>query len=71
MNPEALVAQHISDGRLIDLDPSDPLDISLYWQFSRLTGRATAPLTQALMAAARTRLIRGQIDEPDRNAVPQ
>lgn len=52
MNPEALVARHIAEGRLVDLCPDQPLDVALYWQFNRLTAAATAPLTQALKAAA-------------------
>ncbi|MGV8988251.1 MAG: LysR family transcriptional regulator ArgP [Cypionkella sp.] len=53
LNPEALVAKHLADASLVDLSPETPLDISLYWQFNRLTARATAPLTQALLLAAK------------------
>jgi LysR family transcriptional regulator (chromosome initiation inhibitor) len=52
MNPQALVADHIAAGRLIDLGP--PLDVPLYWQFTRLTAPAIAPLTRALQQAARS-----------------
>lgn len=52
MNAEPLVAGHLAAGRLVDLCPDQPLDMALYWQFNRLTAAATAPLTQALKAAA-------------------
>lgn len=52
MNAEPLIEAHIAAGRLIDLCPDQPLDMALYWQFNRLTAAATAPLTQALKAAA-------------------
>lgn len=57
MNPEHLVAGHITSGRLIDLAPDTPLDVPLHWQFARLTAPALAPLTRALQAAARTALL--------------
>ena len=50
MNAAALVAPHLSTGALIDL--GHPVDVPLYWQFNRLTARATAPLTRALRQAA-------------------
>ena len=53
LNPEPLVARHIQTGSLLDLRPQDPLDIQLYWQFNRLTARARAPLTAALLQAAK------------------
>jgi LysR family transcriptional regulator, chromosome initiation inhibitor len=46
------VAQHLAAGRLVDLSPQEPLDVALYWQFSRLTAPATAPLTKAIREAA-------------------
>jgi LysR family transcriptional regulator (chromosome initiation inhibitor) len=57
MNPEVLVAPHLASGRLIDLAPAAPLDVPLFWLFTRLTARATAPLTRALQTAARKVLI--------------
>ncbi|WP_430463307.1 LysR family transcriptional regulator ArgP [Tabrizicola sp.] len=52
MNPEPLVADHLAAGRLVDLSPNAPLDVPLYWQFSRLTAPATEALTRALSAAS-------------------
>ena len=57
MNPEVLVAAHLASGALVDLSPANPLDVPLYWLFTRLTARATAPLTRALQLAARKTLI--------------
>jgi LysR family transcriptional regulator (chromosome initiation inhibitor) len=54
MNPEPLIAAHLTSGALIDLAPSEPLDTPLYWQWGRLTAAAIAPLTRALQQAART-----------------
>lgn len=53
MNPTALVAPHLASGALVDLGPGAPLEVPLYWQFNRLTARATAPLTRALLQAAK------------------
>ena len=52
MNPEPLIADHLASGALLDLGPSDPLDMPLFWQFNRLTAHTMAPLTQALLQAA-------------------
>lgn len=52
LNPEVLVAPHLASGALVDLSPGAPLDVALYWQFSRLTAPATAPLTREIRAAA-------------------
>jgi len=57
MNPEALVKAHIAAGRLVALAPDLPLDVVLYWQVSRLTEKALAPLTRAVRAAAKTALL--------------
>ncbi|MGL4320998.1 MAG: LysR family transcriptional regulator ArgP [Paracoccaceae bacterium] len=56
LNPEGLIATHLANRTLIDLRPSAPLDVPLYWQFSRLTAAAIAPLTAAIRRAARTQL---------------
>ncbi len=56
LNPEPLAAPHIATGALIELRPAAPLDVPLYWQFSRLTANAVAPLTKAIRSAARTNL---------------
>jgi LysR family transcriptional regulator (chromosome initiation inhibitor) len=58
MNPEVLVADHIAQGRLAELAPDSPLDTPLFWQFSRLTAQAIAPVTRAIRTAASRFLIR-------------
>lgn len=57
LNPEVLVAPHLASGALVDLSPGAPLDVALYWQFSRLTAPATAPLTREIKAAAERVLV--------------
>jgi LysR family transcriptional regulator, chromosome initiation inhibitor len=59
MNPQALVADHIAAGRLVDLNPALPLDVGLHWQYARLTAPALAPLTRAIRAAAGAGLVVG------------
>lgn len=57
MNPEALVTAHLAAGRLVDLAPETPLDVPLYWQFTRLVAPALAPLTRALRDHAARALV--------------
>lgn len=52
MNPEALVAEDLAAGRLVELVPDTPLDVPLFWQFARLTGAVIRPLSQAMRKAA-------------------
>lgn len=57
MNPEAMVADDIAAGRLTDLAPDRPLDVTLVWQSARITSAAIAPLTRAIRDAARSSLL--------------
>ncbi len=57
MNPEPLVAQHLAAGSLVELQPGTPLDVALYWQFTRLAAPALQPVTQAVRHAAATLLV--------------
>ena len=52
MNPDLLIGPHLTAGTLKALIPDTPLDVRLYWQFSRLTAPALAPLTSAMCRAA-------------------
>lgn len=52
MNPAQAVAEDLAAGRLVTL-ANRPLDTPLYWQASRLSARALAPVTAAVRAAAR------------------
>lgn len=57
MNPEALIQDHLAAGRLVELLPDTPLDVPLYWQFTRQAGTVLAPVTRAMRAAARAVLL--------------
>ena len=57
MNPEPLIAEHLAAGRLVDLARDTPLDVALYWQFTRLAAPTLAPLTRAIRAEAAKALI--------------
>ena len=52
MNPEPLVAAHLGSGALVELIPETPLDVALYWQFTRLASPALGSLTAAIRRAA-------------------
>ncbi|MGB0496798.1 MAG: LysR family transcriptional regulator ArgP [Rubricella sp.] len=57
LNPEALVAEDLASGRLVELVPDLPIETPLYWQSARRLGVAMAPVTRAVRAAASTSLI--------------
>lgn len=57
MNPEPLARPHVAAGRLVELIPARPLDIPLYWQWSKIVEPAIAPVTAAILAAARRHLV--------------
>jgi LysR family transcriptional regulator (chromosome initiation inhibitor) len=56
MNPELLVQDHLQAGRLVALTPSQPLEVPLYWQQSRIVGPLLADLTRAVLTTARAML---------------
>jgi LysR family transcriptional regulator (chromosome initiation inhibitor) len=57
LNPEPLVRTDLQTGMLEELVPDTPLDVALYWQFTRLAAPALAPVTRALRASAARSLI--------------
>jgi LysR family transcriptional regulator (chromosome initiation inhibitor) len=57
MNPEPLIEGHLASGALCEVLPDSPLDVALYWQVTRLSGKALAPLTVAIRQAAAKVLI--------------
>lgn len=57
LNPELMIRHDLQHGSLIDLAPGLPLDVPLYWQFSRITAPALAPLTDAIRQAAKAVLL--------------
>jgi LysR family transcriptional regulator (chromosome initiation inhibitor) len=56
MNMETTVRGHIRAGRLVALEPSEPLDVPLYWQQSRIVGPLLTEVTRAVLATARAML---------------
>ena len=58
MNPERLVARHLADGRLVMLVPDRPLDVALFWHWSRIVGPALRDVTEAVVRAAERWLVR-------------
>ncbi|MBB5575126.1 MULTISPECIES: LysR family transcriptional regulator ArgP [Rhizobium] len=57
MNPVHLIQDHIRAGRLVELVPETPLDVTLYWQISRLAADRLALLTQTVIDVAKRSLI--------------
>jgi LysR family transcriptional regulator (chromosome initiation inhibitor) len=58
MNPKPLVHDHLARGRLVEIVPGRPLDVPLYWQWSKAIERALTPMTAAVAAAAKQWLVR-------------
>jgi LysR family transcriptional regulator (chromosome initiation inhibitor) len=56
LNPESLVAPALASGTLVQLHERS-LDVALSWQVSRIAEEALAPLTKAVVAAARKALV--------------
>lgn len=57
MHPWALVQEHLTSGRLVELQPRTALDIPLFWQQTRMTSKLLSKLTDAVLEAAREQLI--------------
>ena len=56
MNLEPTVQEHIRQGRLVALEPSEPFEVPLFWQQSRIVGPLLADLTRAVLSTARAML---------------
>jgi len=56
MNPRLLVAQHLADGRLVELVPGKELTVPLFWQYTRLQMPMLSRLTEVVVAAAQAAL---------------
>ncbi|MBF9058538.1 ArgP/LysG family DNA-binding transcriptional regulator [Rhodobacterales bacterium HKCCSP123] len=52
VNPDAMIAPLVAEGRLVDLDPAIRVDTPLYWQVPRRMAPALAGVTRALRRAA-------------------
>lgn len=57
LNPIHLVRDHLAAGGLVELVPGAVLDVSLYWQVSRLAAGQFSDLTNAVVEAARRELL--------------
>lgn len=57
MNPSLLVAQHLAAGRLVELLPGQPVDVSLHWQATRLALPQVERLTAAVTTVAAQHLL--------------
>lgn len=57
MHPEDLVREHLECGALVELKPSSPLDIPLYWQHARMASSLLSDLTAAVLQSAKTNLV--------------
>jgi LysR family transcriptional regulator, chromosome initiation inhibitor len=57
MNPEPLIRPAIQAGTLVELVADTPLDVALYWQFTRLAAPALHPLTENIRKAAAAALV--------------
>jgi LysR family transcriptional regulator (chromosome initiation inhibitor) len=56
MFPQAMIAQQLADGSLVELVPGTPLDVPLYWQTARAASGLLDGLTRQMVAAARQAL---------------
>jgi LysR family transcriptional regulator, chromosome initiation inhibitor len=63
MNPDLLVREHLREGRLVALGPSQPLEVPLFWQQSRIVGPLLSDVTRAALRTARTLLAPMELSE--------
>lgn len=57
LNPTQLVERHLAEGRLVELVPGATLEVTLYWQVSRLVSGQFPELTRAVLEAAKKALV--------------
>jgi LysR family transcriptional regulator, chromosome initiation inhibitor len=57
MQPQALVAELLQRGALVELVPDAPLDVPLYWQQVRAASSLLDGMTRTVLAAARHALV--------------
>ncbi len=57
LNPIHLVADHLAASRLVELVPGATLDVTLYWQVSRLVSSQFPDLSREVLAAAKKALL--------------
>ena len=52
LHPRVMIEPHLESGALMELAPGAPLDVSLYWQYSRVTAEPIRKLTGEIRKAA-------------------
>ena len=57
LNPEPMVREDLTQGRLVALRPDQPQEVALHWQVNRLVAGAVTGLTAAVRRAASTALV--------------
>jgi LysR family transcriptional regulator (chromosome initiation inhibitor) len=57
LNPLILAHDHLVAGRLVELAPGCPLDVTLHWQHARIGARLLDALTREVAAEARRQLV--------------
>lgn len=57
MHPHSLIKQHLENGSLVELVPGTSLDISLYWQYARVSSSLLKILSRSIRTAAHTSLL--------------
>jgi len=53
INPEYLIQRHMEEGELVEIVPDQPLDVPLFWHWSRAVERVLSPLTASVRETAR------------------
>jgi len=52
LQPQALIAAHLKDGRLLELVPGSALDVPLFWQQARAASVLLDGLSRSVLAAS-------------------
>lgn len=58
MHPQALIAEQLKKGTLVELVPNTALDVPLYWQHARAVSAVLDSLSREIVAAASASLLR-------------
>lgn len=57
INPEHLVQKHLERGTLVEIVSDQPLDVPLYWHWSKAVEHVLSPLTKSVRETARKWLV--------------
>jgi LysR family transcriptional regulator (chromosome initiation inhibitor) len=61
MHPQSLITPLLREGALVELVPDRPLDVPLYWQYTRASSTLLSGLGAAIMKAASRALVPPQV----------